>query len=224
LQDPTGLSGIILDRITRISPSLPLTPPTAYIRGHFSVNKVFSSWKLISGVLSYKTYIKGTSMQAAYWQTLLAGHLDWGNGPATEANYLEWENLWHNYDYLFCLPLPLFNLALYIATTIAITLRLVRVILAIVTRRAIEQEPTCFRKALNAAIDRRFIRTSEGYISIPPREAREGDRVAVVQGGKMLLVICEEGTRWQLVGDWYLHGIMQGEAFNADKCDTIWFS
>jgi hypothetical protein len=50
-----------------------------------------------------------------------------------------------------------------------------------------------------------------------------GDRIALFKGGMVPLIIREEGTRWRLIGDCYIHGMMKGEAFQEDECIMMWF-
>lgn len=56
-----------------------------------------------------------------------------------------------------------------------------------------------------------------------PRLLREGDEIVLVKGGMVPLVLRARGEgRWKLVGDAYVHGIMHGEAFDEDRCQTMW--
>lgn len=56
-----------------------------------------------------------------------------------------------------------------------------------------------------------MVRTRKGYIGLGPPFARKGDCVAVLDGGRVLLVLRQDGPCWLLVGDTYIHGIMHGE-------------
>jgi hypothetical protein len=92
--------------------------------------------------------------------------------------------------------------------------------------------------AMNHAIrittrDRRFIVSKSGRIGIAPKEAvftfPTADEIFAVAGGGALLVLRPVGTRdipgvgwrlcYELVGDCYLHGFMDGEAM--DNYDVV---
>lgn len=71
--------------------------------------------------------------------------------------------------------------------------------------------------------NRRLFRTQGGYIGLAPKLALSGDRIGLFKGGMVPLIIRQEGTRWRLIGDYYLHGIMKGEAFQDKECSMMWF-
>jgi hypothetical protein len=70
---------------------------------------------------------------------------------------------------------------------------------------------------------RRMIRTEKGYIGIASSSTQLGDSVALCKGSRVPLVLREEedSTSWQLVGDVYVHGIMNGEAFVENRCEKM---
>lgn len=54
-----------------------------------------------------------------------------------------------------------------------------------------------------------------GWMGLVPQDAEEGDRIAVIDGGKVPYILRpskEEPGSWCLIGDAYVHGIMDGEA------------
>ena len=63
---------------------------------------------------------------------------------------------------------------------------------------------------------RRFLVTEDRYMGLAPSEAREGDRVAVVYGCSTPVLLRGIGddpvANWLLVGECYVHGLMDGEA------------
>ncbi|KIN00196.1 hypothetical protein OIDMADRAFT_145702 [Oidiodendron maius Zn] len=70
---------------------------------------------------------------------------------------------------------------------------------------------------------RRLVKTKAGYLGLGPEEARPGDVIALVKGAKVPLVLRSSSSSlcWELVGDAYVHGMMQGELFNADLCKAL---
>jgi hypothetical protein len=82
---------------------------------------------------------------------------------------------------------------------------------------------------LGGADGRRFMITEKGYMGLAPAGAREGDTIALVEGSQTPLVIGEAGRRWEIqsepprtildwqyVGTSYVHGIMDGEAWEEN--------
>lgn len=58
------------------------------------------------------------------------------------------------------------------------------------------------------------IKTREGYIGLAPQEALPGDRVCILLGCDVpLLLRPAQNHRFQVVGQCYVHGLMYGEAF-----------
>jgi hypothetical protein len=71
---------------------------------------------------------------------------------------------------------------------------------------------------------RRLFRTSRGYLGIGPEDTQNGDRICILTGGQMPLVMRPKedviifrnsflrNFHWTLIGESYVHGIMDGEA------------
>jgi len=67
---------------------------------------------------------------------------------------------------------------------------------------------------------RRFCFAEKGYVFLVPPFAKTGDLICIMLGAQMPLVIRRaesvvkerEGTRYHVVGEAYLHGLMDGEA------------
>ncbi|KAI1410259.1 hypothetical protein F5Y13DRAFT_168033 [Hypoxylon sp. FL1857] len=68
---------------------------------------------------------------------------------------------------------------------------------------------------------RRMFYTNLGYIGVGPRILEEGDKIILVEGSRVPLVLRLQVNGWELIGDCYMHGIMQGEAFDITKCNQI---
>jgi hypothetical protein len=62
---------------------------------------------------------------------------------------------------------------------------------------------------------RRLITTTNGYIGLAPSGVREGDRVCVLLGCHMPLVLRPVNDQFHVIGDVYLHGVMHGEAIEG---------
>jgi hypothetical protein len=67
---------------------------------------------------------------------------------------------------------------------------------------------------------RRLCRTNSGYIGLVPGYAQEGDEVCVVSGARVPFVLRAQGTFYSLIGECYVHGIMDGEALKFQSFQT----
>ncbi|KAH7308887.1 heterokaryon incompatibility protein-domain-containing protein [Stachybotrys elegans] len=69
------------------------------------------------------------------------------------------------------------------------------------------------RSANGASSGRVFARTAKGYFVLGPKVLAKGDRICVLWGGKMCFCLrpLDQG-RFLLVGECYVHGLMNGEA------------
>jgi hypothetical protein len=71
---------------------------------------------------------------------------------------------------------------------------------------------------------RRFLITEKGYMGLGPRETKVGDRIVILQGHRAPIVARHATSKhWRVVGDSYIHGIMEGEVFGEEKCELLWF-
>ena len=81
----------------------------------------------------------------------------------------------------------------------------------------------------SATMHRRLFSTETGYIGLGPRNMEQGDLVYVFAGGHTPFVVHDarsvESDRtnvrqcYNLIGDCYLHGIMDGEAMRDGRYD-----
>jgi hypothetical protein len=65
----------------------------------------------------------------------------------------------------------------------------------------------------------RFVITKKGYAGMVPNLTRQGDTVSIIKGGQVPFVLRESALRvgtFQLVGESYIHGIMNGEALSLE--------
>ncbi|KAK3207209.1 hypothetical protein GRF29_103g218942 [Pseudopithomyces chartarum] len=95
----------------------------------------------------------------------------------------------------------------------------------LMTKRIGEQpsrEPICSNDAalVRYALGRRFFISKDGYFGLAPSSAREGDLVAVIYGAKVPLVLRRNGSAFEVVGESYVHGLMQGEAIEKWSLGT----
>ncbi|KAI1749586.1 HET-domain-containing protein [Xylaria castorea] len=71
---------------------------------------------------------------------------------------------------------------------------------------------------------RRFFITKNGYMGLGPRDTNVGDSIMILQGHQApILARATEGKHWKVIGDSYMHGIMEGSVFKQEKCELLWF-
>jgi hypothetical protein len=97
------------------------------------------------------------------------------------------------------------------------------------SEEAEEDEIVKINQAIKSATtDRKFFLTTKGYMGLGPKELKEGDEVAVLVGGHTPFVLRGAGEQnigeeigekqcYTLIGDCYVHGIMEGQAFEDIK-------
>jgi hypothetical protein len=71
-------------------------------------------------------------------------------------------------------------------------------------------------RATNVLAWRRLVTTASGYIGLVPAYAQQNDRVVILQGCNVPLVLRNQGDTWRLIGECYIHGIMRDEAHAFD--------
>ncbi|OBT64539.1 hypothetical protein VE03_05297 [Pseudogymnoascus sp. 23342-1-I1] len=64
--------------------------------------------------------------------------------------------------------------------------------------------------------------TRKGHLVLSSEHARQGDFVALIGGAQVpFLLRCRSGGQYQLISEAYVDGIMDGEAMENSKCDSI---
>jgi len=68
---------------------------------------------------------------------------------------------------------------------------------------------------------RRMILTKKGYLGLVPAETEKGDLVCILLGGDMPFILRPEGSYYKVVGEAYIHGIMDGEVFDIAQAGLV---
>lgn len=65
--------------------------------------------------------------------------------------------------------------------------------------------------------------TDSGYFGLIPWYSEEGDLVCCLAGGSVPYVLrqCGRGNDFKLIGECYIHGVMQGEALRGAKLEDL---
>ena len=78
-----------------------------------------------------------------------------------------------------------------------------------------EEQREALSWAMNAIAWRRLVGTENGRMGLAAAAAQQGDKIAVLMGCGMPILLRRERDGWIVVGECYLHGIMEGEVTNA---------
>jgi hypothetical protein len=70
---------------------------------------------------------------------------------------------------------------------------------------------------LRATKVRKLVSTMMNYIGLVPELTEPADKICILSGASVPLVLREEGDHWVLVGESYIHGIMDSEAVTEFK-------
>lgn len=82
---------------------------------------------------------------------------------------------------------------------------------------ALESKSLPFSRQLGTIFaSKRLIATIRGYVGAVPTSTRSGDLVSVLPGARVPFILrARSDGKFKLVGEAYVHGIMQGEAFDT---------
>src|SRR5271170_2309666 len=68
---------------------------------------------------------------------------------------------------------------------------------------------------------RRMARTLTERLALVPESSCVGDTIALCKGGRVPLVLRRHPGGFQLIGESYVHGVMNGEAFVEEQCEVL---
>jgi hypothetical protein len=214
------LEGYLFDRI--ILASMVMEAALEYIafdadegaKASIQDQKILESWEFVARVrLPWTKYPTGEKIMDVYWQTLLAG-VDPSLYNVMRTIFLKWDRtvIWFRVMQVLRLDRVWFlKLMILMMAYISIIAQLFGYNL-LPKSRQVEIYP--FKLIATAMGHRRMIRTAAGFIGLAPRLAKEGDHIAICKGGKVPLVLRPKDEKtWELIGDSYIHGVMDGWAW-----------
>ncbi|KAK3985339.1 heterokaryon incompatibility protein-domain-containing protein [Cladorrhinum sp. PSN332] len=224
-----GVEGFVFDRIEGLSQGINKKPPSTWTFTRYQTYKtrmqdmveflqLCLEWEQVTRVRLGGQYRGGPELMLdAYWKTLLGGHVDAENEAAQAREFHRFDMISkHGAKALQSLGLPAWPWIMLL-TPHNISVLLFR---ALVIRRDI----LGFWAELGILRQIGILHlTSDGYIGLAPPAARVGDLVSLVKGAKVPLVIRKDGEGWELVGESYVHGAMEGEVWDERKCELMQF-
>ncbi|KAI1159825.1 heterokaryon incompatibility protein-domain-containing protein [Nemania serpens] len=78
-----------------------------------------------------------------------------------------------------------------------------------------------YAEMMKDATDRRLCTTTDCMIGLAPPDSVPGDRLALLQGGRVPVVLRRDGDGYRLLGEAYVHGAMYGKMMDAQKIAVI---
>ncbi|CAJ2502190.1 Uu.00g095840.m01.CDS01 [Anthostomella pinea] len=210
-----AVEGHIVDRIQAVGSVLKVeeVPRTNFREVRIpKCSYVLDNWLRVAEVKQEEPYITGEPIRDAFAQTLvtestsesietLRAQLDILESYASIARWLGSFSERKPPDTLVQQAVTAMHTALFHNTTDQLTLY--------------------FRIHMSSLADRRVFRTERGYIGLAAALAEAGEEVVVVKGGNVPLVLRPKGEAWTLQGDYYVRGIMQGEAYDGERCELM---
>lgn len=88
-------------------------------------------------------------------------------------------------------------------------------------RKMSRENPKAFNNIAGAISGRRLAVTNKFYFSLVPTTAKRGDKVCVLYGFAVPFILPKVTEHYILIGDCYIHGLMQGETLTANPPPTI---
>jgi hypothetical protein len=216
------LEGIVFDTIGTVSshPSAPMLmvsgkqDESMFRMAQFPIEarRHVAEWRGIAyqSTGQHGTYVNGEPIEDAFWQTLIAGCPP-SEKDSIQQEYYAWRDA-NRLDQLIArMEFDINHPKLFIAS------RILQAFLP-TTPAAAKR----FAGRFDFTDGRTMMRTEKGYIGLAPAWALADDRIVILKGGAVPFVLraAPDGC-WQLVGECYVHGIMNGEAFDAKQCTDI---
>lgn len=69
---------------------------------------------------------------------------------------------------------------------------------------------------------RRVVRTENGVCGLCPQDTRPDDKLVLLQGANVPMVLRPSGKNWTLVGECFIFGAMYGELWDQERCEMLW--
>ncbi|KAF9237218.1 heterokaryon incompatibility protein-domain-containing protein [Melanogaster broomeanus] len=232
------LDGFIIDEIMELSPPpemgvLPKETPNvlrdffSYYYGRYIIYAKIE--KLFSLRSRNVRYFTGESMFDVYWQTTVAGCMQ-PEGYDTLREFFHDPQNAGNWRVTVPFWLPPMWLFIVFYIVMALWNALIVLLLCCICQYHRRKQ----KHRVNTAVTEKlahirssqwtFAKTEMGYVGLVPRSAQLGDTIGLFKGGKVPLVLRplkEHDESWRLVGECYVHGIMQGSAFDESRCKRI---
>ncbi|KAK3319110.1 heterokaryon incompatibility protein-domain-containing protein [Apodospora peruviana] len=188
------------------------------LRSVMHARDVLIEWKRAVAPISASPYPRtGENMDVVFWQTVCAG--EYATSPALQRAASIWERLMRGSrarNAVLTGVLRSFNLLGAFYSTLVFVLVLLK-------NDPIVEHRLQGRYVLN----RRLVKLDDGnnqsvVVGLANCAVEVGDEVFLLQGSNVPLILRRKsGDAWRFVGDAYVHGYMNGEAWDETKCRPV---
>jgi hypothetical protein len=79
------------------------------------------------------------------------------------------------------------------------------------------KDSMALKNTARAIAGRRLAVTDKSYVGLVPTATQRGDKVSVLYGFAVPFILRRKAGHYILVGDYYIHGLMQGEVFKWEN-------
>jgi hypothetical protein len=176
-----------------------------------------------------KTYPTGEERVDAFWQTLAAGNVR-GDFAASKAAF---QSMYRRYRLMRALQVlrldRAWSINLILMFFVAIQMFLCCCGCEGVRGKMVQTKTSdfAFTKHMSTANNRRVIKTRAGLIGLVPGLAKKGDLITLCSGGKLAILLRAQGEGFRMVGDCYVHGLMDGRVWcmlegSAERSGEMW--
>ncbi|XXH02351.1 40S ribosomal protein S30 [Hypoxylon texense] len=87
-------------------------------------------------------------------------------------------------------------------------------------KRASKEVRQAFERSFKYTMfERRLFTTLRGFLGVGPSTVASRDRIVILKGCRVPVVMRQKGQYWELIGECYVDGIMYGEALDGSLCD-----
>ncbi|KAH8655076.1 heterokaryon incompatibility protein-domain-containing protein [Tricladium varicosporioides] len=230
------LSGYVLDRVSETGGILekeyyelqaghPLLEINTVMK---KCSEVFEKWEDICGVTSNTPYYTNEAAWDVYWKILYAGGYPHGDEQQTKAAFEKWykpfQDLRSLTEYTANRIEEIRNsdssMVYKVAAGVGWFGKMTYMGMKFGMNMYTSRDKISPSKILG--FGRTLFKTERGHVGLSSPHTKAGDAIALFQGGKMPFVIREaEEGKWQIIGDAYIHGIMNGKEFDSSKCDML---
>lgn len=76
-------------------------------------------------------------------------------------------------------------------------------------------------KDIVGSMERRLVKAEEGYVGMAPYRVEKGDMVCVLFGCNIPVVLRKRGAGFVFIGECFIDGLTNGEAFNLLECGKL---
>ena len=211
------VEGFVVDQVKHVGSVFPGYPfPSTvgaafrFVKSYTQTWQILPEWEDAATDRGEATYRTGEDMRDAFWKTICCNKILTSEAISqVRQEYLEF--IEGHRRFASTVRTPVVGLVAFIV------LAMWGLIKVVILRWPLPS----FQHRCGAIVDRRFVLTRKGYMGVASQSTQVDDCVALFKGSTIPLVIRQMETSWTFIGDAYVHGMMNGEAFEEGQCHKM---